>query len=268
MTTPEPHAAAAIAALLPDLANSRMLILGAGGVGLATARLARALGMSVAVANRSPGKLDALRADVPELPTFVVNVRDPDSVNPVLDATGPDHIVLATGRVMGLAAGSIALAQAMDYVGDRLEPILAIANWIARSAKKPRSFTIVAGFIGVPTMGNLAWSIAGPAIRGAVEHLAVELGPTRVNVLGPGPIVDTAMARAVVRTDEGVKAMTQALAAQLPIGRAVVVEDVARQIMALAGDPIVTGSMRFAEGGLSLAPGAVLKNLHIKDHGH
>ncbi len=254
--------------LLPDIVGSRLTIIGAGGVGGAAARLASDLGMTVAAANRSQPKLAELRAVLPSVQTHEVNAREQTSIDALLDATAPDHILLATGHVFGVASGSIDLALTMDYFGDRLEPIMAIANWIARSAKKPRSFTIVSGFIGHPIMGNLAWSAMGPAIKGLVEHLAVELGPTRVNAVAPGPIVDTPMAHAVAGSDEAVGAMTQALAAQLPIGRAVRSEDVARQILFVVGDPIATGSIRFTEGGLALAPNSLLSDLHIEDHGH
>ena len=262
------HQQEVVATMFPDLAGTRMLIIGAGGVGMAAARLARTLGVTVALANRSQPKLDQARVEMPEVETYQINARQQQSINDVLDATNPDHILLTTGRVQGFVSGSIDLGQAMDYIGDRLEPIMAIANWIALAERKPRSFTVVSGFIGLPTMGNLSWSASGPAIKGLVEHLAVELGPTRVNIVAPGPLVDTQMARDVVRTDEGVQAMTRALSAQLPIGRAVVVEDTARQIMYVAGDPVATGSMRFTEGGLSLVPGSLLKDLHMEEHGH
>lgn len=257
--------ASLVAAILPDLARSRMLVIGAGGVGQAVARLARALGVEVAVANRSQPKLDQIRAELPDVATYEVDARDEASIHQLLDAARADHIVLTTGRVFGVVSGQIDIAATMDYIGDRLEPIMAIANWIARSQRKPRSFTIVSGFIGVPTIDNLAWSAAGPAIKGIMEHLAVELGPTRVNAIAPGPLVDTPMARGAIGSDEAVEAMSAALARQLPIGRAVVVEDASRQIVHVAGDPIATGSMRFAEGGLALAPGSLLNDLHLDE---
>lgn len=255
-----------LAALLPDLVGTRMLIIGAGGVGAATARLAHGLGVGVAVANRSTAKLELLKAEMADIDTHVLNARDEAELARVLDTVRPDHIVLTTGRVQGSVSGSIDLASAMEYVADRLEPIMAIANWIAKSTFNPRSFTIVSGFIGVPTMGNLLWSIVGPAIKGAMEHLAVELGPVRVNVVAPGPLVDTQMARDVVKTDEGIAAMSGSLARQLPIGRAVLVGDAVRQVMFVAGDPIATGSIRFTEGGLALVPGSLLKDLHLEEH--
>ncbi|NNE40784.1 MAG: SDR family oxidoreductase [Marinicaulis sp.] len=253
--------------ILPDLLGKRMLVIGAGGIGKAAALMAYSLGVEIAVANRSQPKLDQLRKTLPEISTHLINAREQTSINRVLGDVKPDHIVLATGRVQGFASGSIDLAEAMDYFGDRFEPIMAIANWIASNAKKSCSFTIVSGFIGVPTMGNLAWSAVGPAIKGLVEHLAVELGPTRVNAVAPGPVVDTQMARDVVGTDEGVSAMAAALSKQLPIGRAVVVEDVARQIMMVAGDPTATGSIRFTEGGISLVPSSVIADLHMEKEG-
>jgi NAD(P)-dependent dehydrogenase (short-subunit alcohol dehydrogenase family) len=253
--------------LLPDIPGSRLLLIGAGGIGLAAAELARDLGVTIVVANRSQPKLDALKAAMPDVATHLIDARSQESVNQVLDAAQPDHILLATGRVFGATAGSVELAKAMDYFGDRLEPIIAIANWIANSARKPRSFTIVSGFIGVPTMGNMTWSAMGVAVKGLVEHLAVELGPVRVNAVAPGPVLDTRMCRDVVG-DAGVAVMAAGLTKQLPIGRPVVAGDVARQILFVVGDPIATGSVRFTEGGLALVPSSILRDAHIEDQGH
>lgn len=257
-----------ITAVLPDLADTRVLVIGAGSVGQAVVRMARDLGLEVAVANRSQAKLDTLADSMPEIQTRLVNAREQASIDQLLNDIRPDHIILSTGRVMGVAAGQINIADVIDYVGDRIEPMLAVSNWIARSAVKPRSFIVVAGFIGVPTMGNLAWSIAGPAIKGLMEHLAVELGPTRVNVVAPGPLVDTPMAQAATGDEAAVGRMIAALEAQLPIGKAVMASDAARQVVHLAGDPVATGSMRFAEGGLALAPGSLLRDLHLDRDNH
>ena len=255
-----------VATMFPDLQNSKMLIIGPGGVGKAVLELALQLGVEVSVANRSRPKLDQISAKWPQVETFDVNARDQASVNKLLDTVNPDHIVIATGRPFGLAAGSIDIAAAMDWVGDRLEPLMTIANWIALSDKKPRSFTVVSGFVGLPAMGNLGWSAMGPAIKGLVEHLAVELGPTRVNAVAPGPLMDTSMAFDIVGTEDAVQAMARSLAAQLPIGRAVQSVDAARQVLYVAGDPIATGSIRFTEGGLSLVPSNVIRDAHKGDH--
>lgn len=268
MATIDQSQADPVTTLFPDLVGSRMVIIGAGSIGLSAARLARTLGVTVVMANRSQGKLDQVKAEMPEVDCYQVNARDQASINEVLDAARPDHIVLTTGRVVGFSSGSIDLAEIMDYFGDRMEPIVAIANWVALRNPKPRSFTIVSGFIGQPAMGNLAWSAVGPAIKGAAEHLAVELGPTRVNVVAPGPLVDSKMAYDVAGSDAGVRKMTESLAAQLPIGRAVVIEDAARQVLYVAGDPVATGSMRFVEGGLAFVPSTMLKDLHMDEKDH
>ncbi|MFM5923507.1 MAG: SDR family oxidoreductase [Novosphingobium sp.] len=251
--------------VLPDIVGTRLLLIGAGGIGMAVANLARDLGVSIAVANRSTPKLDAVKAAMPDVETHQINARSQESVNAVLDATMPDHVVLSTGYARVMQSGGTDLAVATDYVGDRLEPIIAVANWSANSAKKLRSITVISGYIGTPIMGNMGWSMASVAIKGLIEHLAVELGPTRVNAVAPGPVIDTAMARLAAGSSEGLDGMAKALSAKLPIKRPVTGDDVAREALYVAGNPTATGSIRFAEGGLSLIPNTLLSADHL-DH--
>lgn len=241
--------------LVPDLLDSRMLIIGAGGVGLAAARLAQSLGVTIALADRSETQLARARSAVPDAATYEVNARDQASMHEVLDAAGADHILLATGTPLFGHIGNLDLAQMMDWVGDRLEPLLSVGSWIARQERRPRSFTVVSGWIWLPQPGQLSWAIMGPAIRGAIEHLAIDLSPTRVNAVGPGPMVDSEMVRQAMFADateeERAKGIAQ-LASQLPAKRAIMLEDTARQILFVAGDPVATGFLRHVDGGMSL----------------
>lgn len=241
--------------LVPDLLDSRMLVIGAGGVGLAAARLAQSLGVSIVLADRSEKQLAQARSAVPVAATYEVNARDQTSVHGVLDAADAHHILLATGAPLFGHIGNLDLAQMMDWVGDRLEPLLSIGSWVARRERRPRSFTVVSGWIWLPQPGQLSWAIMGPAIRGAIEHLAIDLSPTRVNAVGPGPMVDSEMVGqamfAGATEAERAKGIAQ-LASQLPAKRAIVLEDTARQILFLAGDPVATGFLRHVDGGMSL----------------
>lgn len=241
--------------LLPDLVDSRMLVIGAGDVGVAAAQLTRSLGVAVALADRSEAHLERAQSAVPGADTFQVNARDQASVHRVLDAAGADHILLATGAPLFGHIGNLDLAQVMDWVGDRLEPLLSIGSWIARQDRRPRSFTVVSGWIWLPQPGQLSWAIMGPAIRGAIEHLAIDLSPTRVNAVGPGPMVDSEMVRQAMFADATEEERAQGiaqLASQLPARRAIVLEDTARQILFVAGDPVATGFLRHVDGGMSL----------------
>ena len=255
-------------ALFPDLVGTKLLIIGAGSTGQAVAKLAYPLGVKVAAANRTPSKLDPLKKIIPDLVTHQVNARDSASINSLLDAEKPEHIVLATGYPKHFMCGETEVSEIMDYLGDRLEPILAIANWIAKSDNKPRSFTIVSGYVRLPVVGNLAFAVLGQGLTGLAEHLAVELAPTRVNISAPGPMVDTDMARAAVGGDAMLDKLTSALETQIPIRKAVRVDDCARQIIHTMGDGITTGDNRFAEGGLSLAPGTIIQDIFADDCGH
>jgi NAD(P)-dependent dehydrogenase (short-subunit alcohol dehydrogenase family) len=251
--------------MFPDLVGTRMLVIGAGGVGRTTAAHARVLGVEVVLADASREQLESARASVPDAVLHEVNVRDEGSLVGLLETAAADHIVLATGYVYFAPLGQVDVRKMMDYFADRLEPILVIGNWIARQPRRPRSLTIVSGFVGLPIPGNVAWSAMGPAIRGVTQHLAVELGPTRVNAVGPGPMVDSPLFRRAAGSDDNLRKAVAAIEAQLPIGRAVTLADAARQVLYAAGDPVATGCLRPVEGGVSLSPGpGVPKELHAR----
>jgi NAD(P)-dependent dehydrogenase (short-subunit alcohol dehydrogenase family) len=185
-----------------------------------------------------------------------VNARDDVAIADTLTCAGADHIVLSTGWPLFVRARDFDVAAAMDWVGDRVEPILGIAKWIARNSGRTRSLTIVSGFVHRrPEPGLALWSLMGPGIVGLAENLAVDLAPTRVNVVGPGPMVDSEMLKRAVGSDDAHRKLVETMRARNPAGRAVRLEDTARQVLFVVGDPIVAGSFREVEGGGNLTAG-------------
>ena len=247
-----------IAALMfSDLVGTRVLFVGGGSVGRTTARLALHLGATVAVADVSEEQLTRFRDHVGDVDAYLVNARDDIAIADVLTSAGADHVVLSTGWPLFVRARDFDLVAAIDWIGDRVEPILGIAKWIARNpGRAPRSFTIVSGFVHRrPEPGLALWSLMGPGIVGLAENLAVDLAPTRVNVVGPGPMIDSQMLERAVGSEDAHRKLIETLEASNPSGRAVRLEDTARQVLFVVGDPIIAGSFREVEGGGNLTAG-------------
>ena len=208
--------------LLPDLVGTRVLLIGGGGsVGRTTAKLAQELGATPVVADQDEEAFERARSVVGDVETHVVDARNEASVGAVLDAAAADHVVLCTGRTLIKPLVDIELDELMDWVGDRFEPIFAVGKWIARNPGRLRSLTIVSGFlIRRPEPLIASWSMMGPAIVGLAENLAVQLAPTRVNVVGPGPMVDSTMLRHELGSDEAAATFTRTLEERNPARRA------------------------------------------------
>jgi hypothetical protein len=84
-----------------------------------------------------------------------------------------------------------------------------------------------------------------------VEALAVDIAPTRVNVVGPAPVVDSPLIPRFLG-DDASRALWERLKSTNPTRRAVTLHDVARHVLSLVADPIVTGAMRTVDAGEAL----------------
>lgn len=242
--------------LFPDLIGSRVLIFGgAGSVGSTTAALARKCGADIVIVDQSRERVDSARAKLGNVETQIASVRNETEVKTVLDDARPHHIVLATGWPYFTTMKEIDIPATIDWVQDRLVPILAISKWLSNNPSTVHSFTIVSGFIPRKPEPKFAiWSMWAPGLVALVEALAVELGPTRVNAVGPGPMVDSPMVRENFQGKEYDRLIEQTKTTS-PIRKVVKLIDTARQIMFLMGDPVATGNMRLVEGGTSLTFG-------------
>jgi NAD(P)-dependent dehydrogenase (short-subunit alcohol dehydrogenase family) len=91
------------------------------------------------------------------------------------------------------------------------------------------------------------------AVVGLTKSLAVELGPNGIRVLGVAPtLIETPGVRDLsAGADEVMRTMLEGFAAQLPVGRVGVPDDVARVVLFCASDAslLMTGSTLLVDGG-------------------
>jgi NAD(P)-dependent dehydrogenase (short-subunit alcohol dehydrogenase family) len=78
------------------------------------------------------------------------------------------------------------------------------------------------------------------------RSLALDLAPVRVNCVSPG-IIDTPIRAAM--PEQARREMLEKTAAALPLRRVGLVEDVAKQILALMTNGFATGSIVYLDGG-------------------
>jgi NAD(P)-dependent dehydrogenase (short-subunit alcohol dehydrogenase family) len=237
---------------LPNLDGKTIAITGgSSGIGLETALAAREAGAGhIVLMARSPDRLaEAAAALGTDVRTITLDVTDERAVARAFDEIGPlDHLVTAAagtyrGRITETdTTPARALFESkywgqhhcLKHAGPRMRPggsITLFSGWISR---KPMVST-----------GTLA------AIDAAIEALgrvaALELAPTRVNVVVPG-MIDTPLWAARL-DDAGRKQHFERVGAALPVGRAGTGRDVAQAILFLMTNGFVTGTVLDVDGG-------------------
>ena len=232
-----------------SLINKMVVVLGgSSGMGLATAKAAKADGARVVIAGRSRERLQAARAVLgDEVRTVALDIGDEMGTRALFSELGPvDHVFITAGAVLfdpKLAPDAASVRPALDT-----------RFWGAFNAAKSAAATMSTGGSITFTSGTAAMrpirgaSVAG-ASCGAVEafarSLAVDLAPIRVNTIQPG-LIDTPFLDTL---GERRSAIIAEYSRRLPVGRVGRTEDVANAVLFLMKNGFVTGITLTVDGG-------------------
>ncbi|WP_425830826.1 SDR family oxidoreductase [Streptomyces fractus] len=227
----------------------RVVIMGGtSGIGLAAAERLSAGGAEVIVTGRDPEKLAAVKGRVAEAEQ--VDGTDEGAVARFFDRLGEfDHLVLAfSPGALGLGPlAEVPLADVRGAFDGKFFPYL----YAVQRARVHGSVTFVSA---ATARAALPGSVALAAVNGAIERivspLAAELAPVRVNAVAPGA-VDTPWWSFL--PEEQRAAQFAAAAADLPVKRVGLPEDVAGAIAYLLGADYVTGTVLPVDGGFTVA---------------
>src|SRR5512146_639113 len=179
-----------------SLAHSTVVILGgSSGIGLATAKAARAEGARVVVTGRSATRLESAQALVgADVRTVALDVADEAGTRALCqELDRVDHIFITAGMVMldsGLAPDSASLRPALET---RFWGAFAAAKYGAARMRGSGSITFMSGTTARrPLKGAAVATASCGAVEAFARALAVDLAPIRVNTIQPG-YVDTPM---------------------------------------------------------------------------
>ncbi len=236
-----------------DLGGQSIVILGgSSGIGLETARLARAHGADVILVGRDPDRLGAAAAAVDARETASFDLTDVDRLEEFFaELAGPIDHVLVTGPGPYYAP----LAE-MDFdlarrdVDQRLVGTLAIARAAAPRMRPPGTLLFIGGTGGRSSgVGMTLISALSAALEALVASLAIELAPLRANVIAAG-FVDTPLSAALL--GDALDERRAELRAALPIGRVIGPADVAALAVHLMTNTALTGATYDIDGGQQL----------------
>jgi NAD(P)-dependent dehydrogenase (short-subunit alcohol dehydrogenase family) len=226
-----------------------VLIGGSAGIGLETARRARAEGAEVVLTGRNPERLEAAATDVGARQTAAFDATDPDAVAEFFAGLDGrvDHILITAG---GPTYGPL-LELEPEAVRDGLSDHILLALAVARAAQ-PRmeaggSLLLMGGTGGRKIRRELGIiSAATAALPPFAATLALELAPVRVNLIAAG-FVDTPLSASLL--GEGLDERRQELRETLPIRRVVEPADVAALAVHLMANTALTGATYDIDGG-------------------
>ena len=236
----------------PELLGQTVVVLGgSAGIGLETARRARREGAGVVVTGRDPERLQAAAREVDAGSSAAFDVGDPAALERFFEELPQpvDHVMVTAGRPRYERLADMDYSQTRDALDEHMMLTLEVARHAGGKLRPGGSLIFVGGTGGRrPSVGVIASTvtIAMPAM---VASLAVELAPTRVNLIAPG-FVDTPLSASLLgdqldkRRDE--------LRARLPIGRVVGPEDVAALAVHLMSNTALTGATYDIDGGQQL----------------
>ncbi|TQS41904.1 SDR family oxidoreductase [Cryptosporangium phraense] len=226
-----------------------VLIGGSSGIGLETARAARAEGADVVLVGRSAERLAAAAADVGATRTATFDAADPDGLHRFFDDLPDpiDHVLTTAGGAYYAPLADLDFAEARRNVDEHLWAQLHLAK-AAAPRIRPSGTILYVGGTGArrPAPGLILAAAMTAALPAMAAGLAIELAPVRVNVIAAG-FVDTPLSARLLGDD--LDERRDQLRRTLPIGRVVGPEDVAALAVHLMTNTALTGATYDVDGG-------------------
>ena len=236
-----------------DLAGQTVVVIGgSAGMGLETARLARAHGADVVLVARDPDRLQDAGSEIDARATAAFDVTDLTRVEQFFgDLPGPiDHVMVTGGGPYYSSLADMDFEAARRDIDDRILVTLAVARYGSARMRPPGTLLFIGGTGGRHTdIGYTLISAMTAALPPLIANLALELAPIRVNLIAAG-FVDTPLSASLL--GDKLDARRDELRATLPIRRVVGPGDVAALAVHLMTNTALTGATYDIDGGQQL----------------
>jgi NAD(P)-dependent dehydrogenase (short-subunit alcohol dehydrogenase family) len=237
----------------PQLLGQTVVVIGgSSGIGLETARRARAEGAGVVLTGRNPERLQHAALELDALSSAAFDATDFDRLERFFDAlpTPADHVMVTAGGPYYARLTDIDFEQARRNVDQHLWLPLHVARNAAAKVRPGGTLLFISGTGGRrPAVGMALSSTLTAALPALTKALALELAPVRVNLIAPG-FVDTPLSATLL--GDQLDARRDQLRTTLPIGRVVGPADVAALAVHLMTNTALTGATYDIDGGQQL----------------
>jgi NAD(P)-dependent dehydrogenase (short-subunit alcohol dehydrogenase family) len=232
------------------LAGQTVVVVGgSAGIGLETARLARAEGADVVLTGRNPDRLDEAATAVGAVSTAAFDANDSSALEEFFDQlAGPvDHVLVTAGGPYYSRLDDMDFDEARTALQAHPMVMLGVARYGAPRIRPGGSLVFMGGTAARhPAVGVGVTSALTMALPALTASLSLEVAPVRVNLIAAG-FVDTPLSASLL--GDQLEARREQLRATLPIGRVVEAADVAALAVHLMSNTALTGATYDIDGG-------------------
>jgi len=231
------------------LGQTVVLIGGSAGIGLETARRARAEGAEVVLTGRNHERLEKAARDVGARSTAAFDANDAEALKRFFDGLPGriDHVLVTGPGPRYVPLLEMDADQVREALSDHVVLGLEVARNAASKMRPGGTLLFMGGTGGRKISRELGLVSAATAVLPPfTAALALQLAPVRVNLIAAG-FVDTPLSASLL--GEGLEARRDELRSTLPIGRVVGPADVAALAVHLMANTAVTGATYDIDGG-------------------
>jgi NAD(P)-dependent dehydrogenase (short-subunit alcohol dehydrogenase family) len=237
----------------PELAGQTVVVIGgSAGIGLETARRARAEGADVILTARNPERLERAARELGALSSAAFDATDVEQLERFFEGLPApiDHVMVTAGAPYYAPLAETDFAQARRSLDEHLILPLRVAR-NAVGKVRPGGTLLFMGGTGArrPAVGLALASAVTVGLPALVAGLALELAPVRVNQIAAG-FVDTPLSASIL--GDQLDARRDELRDTLPIGRVVGPDDVAALAVHVMANTALTGATYDIDGGQQL----------------
>ncbi len=241
---------------METLVNQTIIIVGgSSGIGLGIARAALDSGANIVITARSADKLQAAQRSLnggDRVKAIAADMTAEADIARLFEEVGAfDHLVSTAGTLPpGDPIGQTDMAGMRAFVDNKLIGAIILAKYAVQGLRPGGSITFTSGINKdkPPVPGGSVVSAIAGSFSYFARALALELAPTRVNVVSPG-WVDTPMWDILGDAKAGYFAD---MAARLPARKIPTAADVAATYIYLMQSDVTTGETLRVDGGHNL----------------
>jgi NAD(P)-dependent dehydrogenase (short-subunit alcohol dehydrogenase family) len=229
-----------------------VVIGGSAGIGLETARRARAAGADVILTGRNPDRLKDAASELGALSTATFDANDSAALEAFFaHLEGPiDHVMVTAGRPYYAPLAEMDFDEARHALQEHPMLMVGVARY-ASGKVRPGGALVFMGGTGArnPAAGVGLSSAMTAALPALTASLAVEIAPVRINLIAAG-FVDTPLSASLL--GDRLEERRNELRTKLPIGRVVGPADVAELAVHVMTNTALTGATYDIDGGQQL----------------
>jgi NAD(P)-dependent dehydrogenase (short-subunit alcohol dehydrogenase family) len=234
----------------PELAGQTVVLIGgSAGIGLETARRARAEGAEVILTGRDPERLERAARHVGARSIAAFDANDTPALKRFFDGLPDpiDHVLVTAGGPHYVPLLEMTADQVREALSDHAVLGLEVARHAAGRMRPGGTLLLVGGTGGRKISRELGiFSAATAVLPPFTAALALQLAPVRVNLIAAG-FVDTPLSASLL--GDGLDTRRDELRAKLPIGRVVGPADVAALAVHIMANTALTGATYDIDGG-------------------